>query len=272
MPELPEVETVCVGLSKKLLDLTVKDIKIINGKLRWPIPKNIKKKLQFKKVKSIIRRGKYGLIIFDGNYILTFHLGMTGQFNFLSSDFKPKKHDHFLLQFSDGTKLVYNDTRKFGFINIINKPLDLFKFKFLGIEPQLINLFKDILYFEIKKKSKDLKSILLDQTFICGIGNIYASEILFHSKLSPFRKGRKVKKCEFLVLLNSIDKILKKAIEKGGSTIKDYINANNTLGYFQTEFKVYNRDGLQCYNCKNIIIKTRQNGRSSFYCNTCQAI
>ena len=81
-----------------------------------------------------------------------------------------------------------------------------------------------------------------------------------------------MKKCEFLVLLNSIDKILKKAIEKGGSTIKDYINANNTLGYFQTEFKVYNRDGLQCYNCKNIIIKTRQNGRSSFYCNTCQAI
>ena len=161
MPELPEVETVCIGLSEKLLKLTVLDVKIINKKLRYQInSKNIKKIIK-KKIKAVIRRGKNGLIIFSDNCILNFHLGMTGKFRIIKKKNNEKKHDHFIIIFNKNTKLIYNDVRKFGYVELIEKPLDLFQFKKLGVEPEMVKEQADVLFEKINRRNTNIKSILI---------------------------------------------------------------------------------------------------------------
>ena len=197
---------------------------------------------------------------------------MTGKFLITSSSYKKKKHDHFLIQFDNNVALIYNDVRKFGYIELIKKPLDIVLFKGIGLEPFLCKYFKRELFLKIRKKERSIKDILLDQNFICGIGNIYANEILFRSKISPFKLGKRLNEEDFNKLLNSVEYILKVAIKKGGSSIKDYKNTNAKLGYFQTVFKVYNKKGLACYKCEDLILKSKQSGRSTYYCKTCQIV
>ncbi len=270
MPELPEVETVCRGLFKKINNLKVLDVQLINKKLRYNIePKKIRKIIN-KKVKGVIRRGKNGIILFSNNLALNFHLGMTGKFIILEREIVLKKHDHLVIEFNKKISLVYNDVRKFGYLKIEETPLDIINYKNLGVEPLIINFFIQELFDTIKKKSANIKSILLDQSYICGIGNIYACEILFKAKISPYKKGYKLKKKEFISLMFAIKDILSLAIIKGGSSIKDFIKTDSELGYFQTEFKVYDREGKPCYNCNRLIERQKQNGRSSFYCKGCQ--
>lgn len=272
MPELPEVETVCRGLSKKLLKSNVLKVKILNKKLRYSISKNIEKHLLHNKVKAIIRRGKNGIIVFSGNYNLHFHLGMTGKFLITTPDYKKNKHDHLLIKFDKNLVLIYNDIRKFGYLELIKKPLDIVSFKDIGLEPFLCRSFEKELFLKICKKERSIKNILLDQNYICGIGNIYASEILFRSKISPFKLGKNLSENDFHNLLNSVVYILNKAIKKGGSSIKNYKNIDEQLGYFQVEFKVYNKEGMACHQCDNLIAKKKQSGRSSFFCKNCQPI
>ena len=272
MPELPEVETVCRGLSKKLLNLKVLKVTTFDKKLRYSISKNIEKYLIHNKVKAIIRRGKNGLIVFSGNYNLHFHLGMTGKFSITNSDYVKKKHDHFLIKFDKNVLLIYNDVRKFGYVELIKKPLDIVSFKNIGVEPFLCRFFEKELYSKICKKERSIKEILLDQNYICGIGNIYASEILFRSKISPFKLGKDLRGKEFQAILSSVEYILNKAIKKGGSSIKNYKNIDEELGYFQIEFKVYDKEGMACYQCNNLIAKRKQSGRSTFFCKSCQPI
>ena len=272
MPELPEVETVCRGLSKKLLMLNVLNVRIFNKKLRYIISETIGNYIIKNKVKAIIRRGKNGIIVFSGDYNLHFHLGMTGKFLITTPGYVKKKHDHFLIQFDNNVVLIYNDVRKFGYLKLIKKPLDLVSFRGLGLEPFLCKFFKKELFLNIRKKERSISYILLNQNYICGIGNIYANEILFRSKISPFKLGKNLYEEEFNQLLNSIEYILQEAIKKGGSSIKDYKNINEGLGYFQTVFKVYNKEGSTCYQCKSLIAKRKQNGRSTFYCKKCQTV
>ena len=272
MPELPEVETICRGLSKKLLNLYVLKVKTFDKKLRYSISKNIEKHLLQNKLKAIIRRGKNGIIVFTGNYNLHFHLGMTGKFVITTPNYIKKKHDHFLIQFDENLVLIYNDIRKFGYLKLVKKPLDIVKFRSVGLEPFLCKFFEKELFFQICKKERSIKDILLDQKYICGIGNIYANEILFRSKISPFKPGKNLSEKEFNNLLNSIQYILNVAIKKGGSSIKNYKNIDEELGYFQIDFKVYNKEGLACYQCDNMISKKKQSGRSTFFCKSCQKI
>ena len=270
MPELPEVETVCRGLSKNLIGLTIKKLIVFNNKLRYPIPKDIRKKVLHSKIKAIIRRGKYGLIILSNDKIIIFHLGMTGIFKITFKEIDRVKHDHLMIEFDKNVWLTYNDVRKFGYIQLTEKPFDIFNLKNLGYEPFISSYYSDFLYNKIKKRTSTVKDILLDQKFICGIGNIYASEILFNAKIIPFKKGIDLKKKEFFNLLKEIENILSIAIKKGGSSIKNYANPDNELGYFQTQFQVYNRKDLPCYSCKNLITRVKQKGRSSFFCIKCQ--
>ncbi len=270
MPELPEVETVCRELSNKITGLYVLNINILNSKLRYDIPNKIESILLNKKIKMVLRRGKNGFIVLDAGYSLHFHLGMTGKFILTDKKYVKSKHDHLKIEFNKKITLIYNDVRKFGYINLLKKPLDIINISQIGTEPFLLNFFKDQLFIKIKKTQRALKEVLLDQSYICGIGNIYASEILFESKISPFKKTKKLKVSEFNKLIDSIVLILDLAIKKGGSSIKNYKKTNQDLGYFQTEFKVYNRDGQFCYDCNNLIIKIKQAGRSSFYCKQCQ--
>ena len=141
----------------------------------------------------------------------------------------------------------------------------------MGYEPAIVENFRDILFAQIKKRKASIKDILLDQSFICGVGNIYASEILHKAKISPFKKGIKFYKNEFSVLLKAIQNIIQEAIKKGGSSIKDYTSPQDELGYFQTQFQVYDREGLPCYYCKSLIIRVKQGGRSTFFCRKCQS-
>ena len=145
MPELPEVETVCRVLSKNIIGLTIKKVEVINKNLRYALPYNIKKKIFQSKIKSIIRRGKYGLISLSNKSIIIFHLGMTGKFKIDFKAFKKTKHDHLLLEFNNNLKLIYNDVRKFGYIKLAEKPFDIFNLKNLGYEPSLVRNFRDIL-------------------------------------------------------------------------------------------------------------------------------
>tara|TARA_E500000178_G_scaffold256881_1_gene253389 strand:- start:3 stop:818 length:816 start_codon:yes stop_codon:yes gene_type:complete len=270
MPELPEVETVCKGLSNKILHKKVSGVKIFDSKLRKEIPPEIENVFEGKYIKEIIRRGKNGIIIFDGDYVLQFHLGMTGKFRF--SKLMPTiiKHDHIMLKFTEGLYLIYNDVRKFGFFKLIKKPVDIVEFNFLGYEPNVINLFREKIISKIRSRSTSIKNILLNQSLIAGIGNIYASEILFSSGINPKLKGNNITKRKLYKMLIAIKLILDKAIKRGGTSIKDYNNVEGSLGYFQNSLKVYGREGLSCLNCKSLITKIKQSGRSTFYCKKCQ--
>ncbi len=271
MPELPEVETVCKGLSNNILNFNITDVRILNNKLRYTIPSNLKEKILNTKVKVIIRRGKNGLLILNSEDIIVFHLGMTGKFKILNKCYLEKKHDHLVIEFNKNIKLVYNDVRKFGYILLYKKPFDIFKFRKMGCEPSLVTTFKEKLFSTIKRRDTTIKAILLDQTYICGIGNIYANEILFTAKILPYKRGVDISKKKFFRLLKTVQFIINLAITKGGSSIKNYVDINSDLGYFQTEFKVYNRNGMSCYDCGNLISKIRQNGRATYFCNKCQS-
>ena len=146
MPELPEVETVCRILSKNIIGLTIKKVEIINKNLRYPLTTSIKKKIFQSKIKSILRRGKYGLILLSNRNVIVFHLGMTGKFKIDLSVYKKTKHDHLVLEFNNNFKLIYNDVRKFGYIKLAEKPFDIFNLKNLGYEPSIVRNFSDIFF------------------------------------------------------------------------------------------------------------------------------
>ena len=265
MPELPEVQTTVQGL-QILSNMKINNIKIYSTKLRYKIPKNLSKQLKNIKIKKIYRIGKYIIINLGNQYSLIFHLGMSGRLRVLKScKFTKRKHDHFMLVTTKNA-LIYNDVRKFGFIDLLKTKEVLNKdyiFK-LGIDALDKKLSVMYFYKKIQKSDVLIKQILLNQHIVCGIGNIYASEILFDAKISPFRKGKDLNKSQISTILNSVRKILKKGIKYGGSSINDYVSPDGTLGNFQNNFKVYGKAGFHVKGFE--IKKTVLYGRSTFFC------
>ena len=286
MPELPEVEIVRQSLSKKINQKMVKKVIIRNRNLRFLIPSNFKSYIKNKKIIKVERFSKYLIIHFlEGGYCLV-HLGMSGtihivdKFNlskftntsFYHSPTLPKKHNHVVLEF-DNFKLIYNDPRRFGFFQLIeNKNALKERFKYLGPEPfdKKFNLNYVLGFF--KDKNKDIKSFLLDQGFVSGIGNIYASEILFSSKIYPFKQAKLLTKNECKKIILNSKKILLRAIIKGGSSIRNFQDISGTLGGYQKEFKVYQQEENECkaIGCLGIIKKKIVSNRSTFFCDSCQ--
>ena len=265
MPELPEVETTVRALSVILNQKIIK-VKIHTKKLRFNIPNNIKNILINSKISNIRRIAKYIIIDLDKEYSLIIHLGMSGRLKTAYSKYKRNKHDHFIVNFHNGNKLIYNDQRKFGFIDLV-KTKDLLNHKYisnLGIDALSSELNANMLYKKISKSEVPIKQILLNQRIIAGIGNIYASEILFDAKISPLILGKDLQLSLILKLIKSTRKILKKAIRFGGSSIRDYRSTDGTLGNFQSNFKVYNKEGKKIKGDK--VKKIVQYGRSTFYC------
>jgi len=271
MPELPEVETTVQGL-QVLLNKKITNIKIYSTKLRYKVPKNIPKILKNSKFVTIYRIGKYIVANSIDHYSLIFHLGMSGRLRILkSSKFIKKKHDHFILM-ADKYILIFNDARRFGFVDL-SKTKKTSKKNYisrLGMDALDARLNEEYLQNKICKSIVPIKQILLNQRIIAGIGNIYASEILYDAKISPFTKGCSLQILEIKKIIGSIKKILKMAINSGGSTLKDYASADGTVGNFQNNFKVYNRDGLKISGYK--IKRIMQYGRSTFYCPDIQLI
>ena len=265
MPELPEVETTVKGL-KTILRKKIINVKIHTIKLRFKIPTSIKNILLNTKISNIRRIAKYIIIDLDNNYSLVIHLGMSGRIKVNNWEYTRIKHDHLIMFFSNKKKLIFNDPRKFGFLDIV-KTKKLLNKKYiinLGIDALSKELKPNYFYNIICNSEVPIKQILLNQKIISGIGNIYASEILFDSKLSPLTPGKELEISHIIKLIHSIKKILNKAIIFGGSSIRDYRSIDGTLGNFQSNFKVYNKEGKKIGNDK--VIKIVQYGRSTFYC------
>ena len=265
MPELPEVETTIKGL-KPLIGTFIFDIKINTPKLRFLIPKNICNIKRNVRIKEITRRGKFILITLSNSHIIVIHLGMSGKLRlFVPNKYKKMKHDHFVLKTNKEHLLAFNDARRFGFVDY-DEYKKIYNRKYLmnlGIEALDNLLSGQYLLTKISKKMVPIKQILLDQSVIAGIGNIYASEILFHCKISPLTLGKDLNLINCSKLVFSIKKILKKAIKEGGSTLRDYVATDGTLGNFQNNFKVYNKEGQKIKGC--LIKKIVQYGRSTYY-------
>jgi len=286
MPELPEVEIVKQSLAKKIQQKEIKKVIIRNRNLRFKIPPEFEGLLQNKIIKRVTRFSKYLILNFsDGSFCLI-HLGMSGTIHlikkknsskftntsFYNSPNLPKKHNHIEIQFKD-LKIIYNDPRRFGFFKYMdNKQALIDRFDHLGPEPffKTFNLKYLLNYFLYKKR--DIKSLLLDQKFVAGIGNIYASEILFLCKINPRTSAMKLSKKDCKNIISFSSKVLNRAIKKGGSSIRNFRNIAGKSGNFQKEFKVYQRENLNCLRnkCDGKIKKISISNRSTFYCNTCQ--
>ena len=286
MPELPEIEIVKRSLSKMINKSKIDDIKIRNKNLRYKIPHQFCKDLIGAKILKITRRSKY-LIFYFKKKILLVHLGMSGKILIMrKSDntlFKTsfyynlniiQKHNHIYFKLNNGLMLIYNDVRRFGFFKIYyNHQLNQIKFlKKLGLEP-LSKKF-DIKYFKkfILYKKKNIKNLLMDQTFISGLGNIYVNEVLFMSKIHPLKNCKSLNKADIKNLILNIKKILKFSISKGGASIKDFQNTTGKSGNFQQFFRVYEQENKNCsrISCSGKIKKIQISNRSSFYCAKCQ--
>ena len=286
MPELPEVEIVRESLDKTIKQKKVKKVIIRNRNLRFKIPSNFENLLKNQKIVKVERFSKYLILGLSNKSYCLLHLGMSGTVHivhsreknfvtnssFYNSPILPKKHNHVEIIF-ENLKIIYNDPRRFGFFQIIKNKNNLNK-RFLHLGPEPFNskfTLKYIIYF-LRKKEKCIKNFLLDQSFVSGIGNIYASEILFLSKIDPTKKGCLFNRKECKKILDNSKKVLLKAIYKGGSSIRDFKNTFGTEGSFQKEFNVYDREGLKCRRskCKGIIKKKNISNRSTFFCNTCQ--
>ena len=272
MPELPEVETVRSGLEKKIVNKTINKVTLSDKKLRIPYPKNINL-LKGCTIKGVSRRAKYLLVDVGLDEKLVIHLGMSGKILFREKGYKPEKHDHFILDFNGGERLVFNDTRRFGLVTLVDsKELNQHKlFAKLGPEPLLEDFDSNYLYEKLKNISSPIKQAIMNNEVVVGVGNIYACESLFYSGIRPEKAANKVSKKKLDLLVDNIQTVLKDAIESGGSTLRDYVRSDGEMGYFQFAHKVYGREKLPCFTCGSKIKRIVQAGRSSFYCGKCQS-
>ena len=286
MPELPEVEVVKRSLEKKILNLKVKRVRINDFNLRYKVDKYRIALLKGKKIKKIERRSKFLIFEISSNLIMLIHLGMTGKFFFINRDKKKfktsfyynldknEKHDRIIFYLQNNQKLIYNDVRKFGFIKLYKSKeyKDISHLKNLGPEP--LSKYWNLKYFQkyILNRDRNIKSILMDQKFISGLGNIYVNEILFLSRIMPYRKIKTLKNFEIIKIVKNTKKVLKNSIKMGGSSIKDFSSDNGKMGEFQQRFKVYGRKGEKCSNvdCTRSILKTFITNRATFFCKRCQ--
>lgn len=269
MPELPEVETVVRGLERTLEGRKLTRAEKMRPDLRYPIPDLTP--LEGAQVLHCHRRSKYALIDFSNGQTLLLHLGMSGRVVFASPNEPPVKHDHVVLTFGN-TQLRFNDPRRFGFVDIFptqhqhsHKHL-----AHLGPEPLTDKFTFEGFYTALKKRQSPIKTTIMDNKLVVGVGNIYACEALFMAGIRPTTKAHRLAKGRIQKLHGAIVEVLEKAIAAGGTSLRDYVQTDGSLGYFQHQFKVYGRAGKPCQTCQTPIKIITQTGRSTFYCPQCQ--
>ena len=269
MPELPEVEIVKRALEGALVGKRIKALRYNRPDLRFALPDDLPEQLSGARFDSFIRRGKYIIALSDNGAGFVLHLGMSGVIKIIPSDepYSYVKHDHVVFDMEDGGRIVFHDPRRFGFIKATH--LDYWAqeapFSAMGPEPLSNDFSGPVLAQALKRRSGPIKTALLDQRVVAGVGNIYACEALYMAGISPKRVAGSVQGKRADRLAHAIVQVLKRAIESGGSSLKDYYHADGSLGYFQHSFKVYDREGVMIddkYPVKRII----QGGRSTFYC------
>ncbi|WP_417465885.1 bifunctional DNA-formamidopyrimidine glycosylase/DNA-(apurinic or apyrimidinic site) lyase [Kordiimonas sp.] len=278
MPELPEVETVRRGLAPVLEGTVIKSAVARRPDLRIPIPTDFSARLTGNKVERLTRRSKYILIECADGLIVILHLGMSGRVTIVPAGTpipEPGKHDHIILVTERGDHIFYNDTRRFGMVTftsvsgMASHPL----LKDIGPEPLGNSFNTNVLGDGLRTRKSAIKAALLDQKLVAGLGNIYVCEALWRAGIHPARIAQSVTGEEVSKLVPIIRDVLAEAIEAGGSTLKDYARTDGELGYFQHSFKAYGREGEGCSKpgCGGTVERIVQQGRSSFFCGTCQS-
>jgi formamidopyrimidine-DNA glycosylase len=294
MPELPEVETVRAGLEPLLRGRRFTRVQQRRKDLRFPLPDRFVERLTGRKVLSVDRRAKYLVLPLDSGEVLAMHLGMTGRFTISApggangkvlGDYtyehgEDAKHDHVVFTMSGGAVVTYNDARRFGYMTLIDadRLAEHDFFTGLGVEPLGDELTGDFLAAKARGRKLDLKAFLMDQRIVAGLGNIYVCEALFRARLDPFKGASRLATktgkptAHAGRLAAEIKAVLRDAIRAGGSTLRDYKQADGSLGSFQKEFGVYGREGEPCSRpgCRGIVRRKTQGGRSTFYCPVCQ--
>ena len=282
MPELPEVETVLRGLAPVLEGRTIVKAKVNRPDLRWPFPENMAGRISGQKISKLWRRSKYILADLSSSESLQVHLGMSGRIlisgdplgTFVHDHPAAQKHDHVVFDIDNGARVTFNDPRRFGAMDLLSTdgadhhPL----LRDIGPEP-LSNAFNETYLIErLKGKKSAIKSVLLDQKIVAGLGNIYVCEALYRAGISPKRLAGKTAETRLAALVPIIRQVLDEAINAGGSSLRDFRQADGELGYFQHSFNVYGREGLPCVTdgCDHVVQRIAQSGRSSFYCKNCQ--
>jgi formamidopyrimidine-DNA glycosylase len=293
MPELPEVETVRRGLEPILVGNKFARVEQRRKDLRFPLPKHFSERLEGRKVEALDRRAKYLLARLDDGEVLVMHLGMTGRFaidhangaaetpgRFPHKQAQAPKHEHIVFHLSDGATIRYSDARRFGLMDLVREDrlANYALFKGLGVEPLSSSFTPEWLVAKLKGKKTSIKTALVDQRLIAGLGNIYACEALFRARISPktlasalaTKTGKPTQKTKALV--EAVKAVLEDAIRAGGSSLRDYKRADGSLGEFQHRFKVYGCEGKPCArkSCGGTVRRIVQGGRSTFYCPTCQ--
>lgn len=276
MPELPEVETVVSGLTPHLKNRRFSRVELRRKDLRIPFPKDFAERLEGAKIKDISRRAKYILILLDTGETLVVHLGMSGTLVFY--DGKPRKHDHVAFIFDNGKKLVFNDPRRFGLMDLVTDTHTHKLFVHLGPEPLSDDFNSVTLKASLNGSSAPIKVAIMDQKRVVGVGNIYASESLFRAHISPLRKANSLKNGEISALCVAIKSVLSDAIRSGGSTLRDFVRSSGDSGYFQHHFDVYGRENKPCLcaakpdilTSRPLVKKIVQQGRATYYCSRCQ--
>jgi formamidopyrimidine-DNA glycosylase len=286
MPELPEVETVRRGLKPVLEGARLVHVLARRPDLRFPLPDDFRARLEGATVQSLERRAKYLLARLDTGETLVMHLGMTGRFDieakgavtrpgvFVRPGPEGAKHAHVVFDTDAGHRIVYCDPRRFGFMGLVPTTHLTEHPWFLGMGPEpLGSLFDAVsLAKSLAGRSQAIKTLLLDQRIVAGLGNIYVCEALHRAHISPLKPGGKVAKARLAALVDAIRSVLEEAIDAGGSTLRDFASTDGALGYFQHRFRAYGREDQPCLTrgCRGVIRRTVQGARSTFYCPVCQ--
>jgi formamidopyrimidine-DNA glycosylase len=283
MPELPEVETVRRGLLPVMEGEVIELASVNRPDLRWPLPERMAERLTGKRVTALRRRSKYILADLDSGETLLVHLGMSGRMlisgaqlgSFYHDHPAPQKHDHVVLDMAGGARVTFNDARRFGAMDLMPTQTAESHSLLVGLGPEPFgNDFNGpYLAARLKGRKTPIKAALLDQRIVAGLGNIYVAETLYRARISPLRLAGDLTEPQAHALVPMIREVLAEAIEAGGSSLRDFRQANGELGYFSKHFQVYDREGEPCETpgCAGTIIRTVQSGRSSFWCPACQS-
>jgi formamidopyrimidine-DNA glycosylase len=270
VPELPEVETTRRGIAPALMGSRVVDVLIRDRRLRWPIAAHLEDALRHQVVRRVERRAKYILIGFDSGTLIV-HLGMSGSLRILAASIAPKPHDHWDLVLDSGKVLRFHDPRRFGSAHWSDAdPFQHPLLAKLAPEPLSGDFDADYLFRATRKRAVAIKQFIMNSRVVVGVGNIYASEALFHAGISPRKAARRITRAEAAALTRSIKDVLAAAIDIGGTTLRDYVNADGIPGYFRQKLFVYERGGEPCRVCKAPVKQFVQGQRSTYWCSRCQ--
>ncbi len=270
MPELPEVETTRRGIEPLIKHKLISGVTIRNASLRWPVPDFLPEILPGQRVRAVDRRSKYLLLRCERGTLII-HLGMTGHLRLLAPDAERRKHDHVEIRFDDETALCYNDSRRFGaMLWTGDDPLQHERLRDLGPEPLDRTFTARYLFDRSRGRSVAVKPFLMDAGVVVGVGNIYANEALFRAGIAPQRLAGQVSLRKYAKLVVAVKEILSAAIAAGGTTIRDFTDADGKPGYFRQQLCVYGRAGLPCVACHEPVRLVRIGQRSSYFCPQCQ--